>query len=73
MLCRGCFDVWEDDASATSPRTMYQENGRSEGECSGQSSYMPRHVITEHKKFLSGTLLPDNALSPKRVIGDGDR
>lgn len=52
---------------------MYQENGRTEGECSGQSSSLPRHVITEHKKFLSGTLLPDNALSPRRVGGDGDK
>lgn len=70
---RGCFDICEDDASATSPRMMYQENGRTEGECSGQSSSLPHHVITEHKKFLSGTLLPDNALSPKRVGGDGDK
>ncbi|PON52509.1 Serine/threonine protein kinase [Parasponia andersonii] len=70
---KGCFDVCEDDASATSPRTMYQENGRTKGECSGQSSSMPCHVIAEHKKFFSGTLLPDNAVSPKRVIGDGDR
>lgn len=59
--------------SATSPRMMYRENGRSDGDCSGQSSSLPRHVIAEHKKFLSGTLLPDNALSPKRVVGDGDR
>ncbi|GMN42518.1 hypothetical protein TIFTF001_011727 [Ficus carica] len=70
---KGCFDICEDDASATSPRMTYQENGKTEGECSGQSSSLPHHVITEHKKFLSGTLLPDNALSPKRVGGDGDK
>ncbi|XP_024029503.1 serine/threonine-protein kinase BLUS1 isoform X2 [Morus notabilis] len=70
---KGCFDICEDDVSATSPRMVYQENGRSDGDCSGQSSSLPRHVIAEHKKFLSGTLLPDNALSPKRVVGDGDR
>lgn len=59
--------------SANSPRTMDQENGRNDRECSGQNNYLPRHVIPEHKKFLSGSLLPDNALSPKRGTGDGDR
>ncbi len=58
---------------ASSPRAVDQENGRNEGECSGQSSVLPRHVIPEHKIFLSGTLLPENALSPKKVIGDGER
>ena len=53
---------------------MYQENGRTEeGESSGRCNSLPRHVVTEHKKFLSGTLVPDNALSPKRAIVDGDR
>ncbi|KAL5540608.1 hypothetical protein UlMin_043183 [Ulmus minor] len=71
---KGCFDVCEDDASARSPRFMTnQENGRAEGGCSGQSSSLPRHVVAEHKKFLSGSLLPDNVLSPKKVIGDSDR
>ncbi|KAF3444651.1 hypothetical protein FNV43_RR14344 [Rhamnella rubrinervis] len=70
---KGCFDVGEDDVSGNSPRTMDQENGRNEGECSGQSNSLPRHLIPEHRKFLSGSLLPDNALSPKKGIGDGDR
>ncbi|XP_062151382.1 serine/threonine-protein kinase BLUS1 isoform X2 [Alnus glutinosa] len=70
---KGCFDVFEDDVIASSPRAVDQENGRNEGECSGQSSILPRHVIPEHKIFLSGTLLPENALSPKKVIGDGER
>ncbi|KAH0984744.1 hypothetical protein GBA52_011921 [Prunus armeniaca] len=70
---KGCFDVCEDDGSATSPRTFVQENGRTEGETSGQSSYLPRHVIPEPKKFLSGSVLPDGVLSPKKVIGDGER
>lgn len=52
---------------------MYQENGRTEGKCSGQSTSVPHHVVAEHKRFLSGTLLPDNAISPKRLTGDGDR
>ncbi|XP_062106858.1 serine/threonine-protein kinase BLUS1 [Humulus lupulus] len=70
---KGCFDICEDDENATSPRTMCQENGRTDGECSGQSTSIARHIVAEHKKFLSGTLLPDNVVSPKRVVGDGDR
>ncbi|KAE8021536.1 hypothetical protein FH972_007419 [Carpinus fangiana] len=70
---KGCFDVFEDDAIVSSPRDVDQENGRNESECSGQSSILPRHVIPEHKIFLSGSLPPGNALSPKKVIGDGDR
>ena len=71
--CRGCFDVFEDDAIASSPRDVDQENGRNESECSGQSSFLPHHVIPEHKFFSSGSLPLENALSPKKVIGDGDR
>lgn len=59
--------------SANSPRTMDRENGRNDGECSGQNNVLPRHVMPEHRKFLSGSLLPDNALSPRKGIGDGDR
>jgi serine/threonine-protein kinase OSR1/STK39 len=57
----------------SSPRDVDQENGRNESECSRQSSILPRHVIPEHKFFLSGSLPPENALSPKKVIGAGDR
>ncbi|XP_048433815.1 serine/threonine-protein kinase BLUS1 isoform X2 [Pyrus x bretschneideri] len=42
---KGCFDVCEDDVSASSPRNIAQENGRSE----------------------------DYVLSPKKVIGNGER
>lgn len=56
----------------TSPTTMDQENAKNKSECSGQSSSL-RHAIPEHKKFLSGTLLPDSSLSSKRIVGDGDR
>lgn len=58
--------------SATSPRTIVHENGRSGGETSGKSSSLPRHDIPEPKKFMSGSLLPDNVPS-KKVIGEGER
>ncbi|XWS40737.1 hypothetical protein CRYUN_Cryun17cG0021300 [Craigia yunnanensis] len=56
-----------------SSRAVDQDAGRNEGENSGQSSSFPRQVIPEHKRFLSGSLIPDNAFSPKKVAGDGDR
>ncbi|XP_022739771.1 serine/threonine-protein kinase BLUS1-like isoform X2 [Durio zibethinus] len=56
-----------------SSRALDQDAGRNEGENSRQSSSLPRQVIPEHKKFLSGSLIPDNAFSPKKVTGDGDR
>ncbi|XWS44173.1 hypothetical protein CRYUN_Cryun15aG0021800 [Craigia yunnanensis] len=56
-----------------SSRVIDQDAGRNEGENSGQSSSLPRQVIPEHKKFLSGSIIPDNAFSPKKVTGDGDR
>ncbi|XP_007031483.2 PREDICTED: serine/threonine-protein kinase BLUS1 [Theobroma cacao] len=56
-----------------SSRAADQDAGRNEGENSGQSSSLPRQVIPEHKNFLSGSLIPDNAFSPKKVTGDGDR
>ncbi|KAK2661765.1 hypothetical protein Ddye_000339 [Dipteronia dyeriana] len=50
-----------------------QATGKNEGENSGRSSSLPRHVVPEHRKFLSGSLIPDNTFSPKKVIGEGDK
>ncbi|CAL0298954.1 unnamed protein product [Lupinus luteus] len=62
---KGCFDTCEDDVNNTSPRD--------DNESSGPSSSLPQNVINQNKKFLSGSLLPDNFLSPKKVVTDGDR
>ncbi|KAJ4831512.1 hypothetical protein Tsubulata_004745 [Turnera subulata] len=51
-----------------SPGLMNQ--GRNEGENSSYGSYLPRQVLPEPKKFLSGSLVPDNA---KKIIGDENR
>ncbi|XVE83970.1 hypothetical protein DITRI_Ditri16bG0131500 [Diplodiscus trichospermus] len=56
-----------------SSRAMDQDIRRNEGENYGRSSSLPHQIIPEHKKFLSGSLIPDNAFSPKKVTGDGDR
>lgn len=90
---KGCFDMCEDDITASSPSwedTMQsestqqndmlslakiedQEGGKDDGENLRQSSSLPRSVIPGHKKFFSGSLLQDNALSPKKVVTDGER
>ncbi|KAI4348164.1 hypothetical protein L6164_008920 [Bauhinia variegata] len=70
---KGCFDVCEDDVNNTSPRDLDQDFGRDENGSSGPSSSLPQIVITEHKKFWSGSLLPDNFPSSKKVVTDGDR
>ncbi|XP_031265253.1 serine/threonine-protein kinase BLUS1 isoform X2 [Pistacia vera] len=74
----GCKDTTQLDIEQqflrnTSPWALDQETGRNESENSGRNSSLPRHAICEHKKFLSGSLIPDNAFSPKKVIGEGDR
>ncbi|KAK3183570.1 hypothetical protein Dsin_030856 [Dipteronia sinensis] len=85
---KGCFDIGEDDEDATSPNSkgtldleqqfltktsLDQATLKNEGENSGRSSSLPLHVVPEHKKFLSGSLIPDNAFSPKKGIGEGER
>ncbi|XP_049383122.1 serine/threonine-protein kinase BLUS1 [Solanum stenotomum] len=90
---KGCFDMCEDDITASSPSwedTMRsesnqqndmlslakiedQDGGKDDGENLRQSSSLPRSVIPGHKKFFSGSLLQDNALSPKKVVTDGER
>ncbi|GAV74647.1 Pkinase domain-containing protein [Cephalotus follicularis] len=83
---KACFDVGEDDDSLTSPGwkgaaqsdsqqppgTVDEESGRNEGGKSGHRS-SPRQVIPENKRFLSSSLTLENASSPKKVTGDGDR
>lgn len=71
--CRGCFDIGEDDVNNTSPRDLDRDYGRNENGSSGLSSSLPQNAITEPKKHLSGSLLPDNFLAPKKVVTNGDR
>lgn len=70
-LCRGCFDVCDDDTNSASPRDSDHDYGRIDNESSGPSNSLPQNTVTPHRKFLSGSLQPDN-FSPKKVI-DGDR
>lgn len=49
-----------------------QDGGKDDGENLRQSSSLPRSLIPGHKKFFSGSLLQDNAHSPKKVT-DGER
>ncbi|XP_050221705.1 uncharacterized protein LOC126671921 isoform X2 [Mercurialis annua] len=44
-----------------------------EGDNFERSSSLPRHISVEYKKCLSGPLVPENSLSPKKIIGDENR
>lgn len=56
------------------PKAMDQPGRRVDAESMGRSSSVPRHVIPSgQKKFFSGSLVPDNILSPKKVLCEGDR
>lgn len=59
--------------SESEEQSVDQEAEKDDGENFGRSSSLPRQIIPGHKKFFSGSLLQDNALSPKKVNGDGDR
>ncbi|XP_011655420.1 serine/threonine-protein kinase BLUS1 isoform X3 [Cucumis sativus] len=69
---KDCFDIYE-DISTDSVRPVDRENGRTEGESSGQSGSLPRHYMSENKRSFSGSLISDNAVSPKKITVDGDR
>ncbi|MED6171643.1 hypothetical protein PIB30_042538 [Stylosanthes scabra] len=68
---KGCFDVGEEDVNNTSPKDLDTDSGRS-NETSGPSGSLPQNAIAQQKKFLSGSLLPDNFPSSKKVP-DSDR
>ncbi|XP_044479067.1 serine/threonine-protein kinase BLUS1-like isoform X1 [Mangifera indica] len=67
------LDIEQRFLQNTSPGALDQETGRNEGENSGRSSSLACQAISEHKKFLSGSLIPDSSFAPKKIIGEGDR
>ncbi|XP_043706833.1 serine/threonine-protein kinase BLUS1-like isoform X2 [Telopea speciosissima] len=51
-----------------------QEIKKCDGENLEKGSSLPKYMIPGRQKFFSGSILPDNVLSPhKKVYGDGDR
>ncbi|CAN6873175.1 unnamed protein product [Brassica oleracea] len=44
-----------------------------EEDTAAQNSYLPRHVISEQKKYSSGSLIPESTYSPKRISMEADR
>lgn len=50
-----------------------QDARRDDSENPGQISTVPRSAIPGHQKILSGSLIQENLLSPKKIISDGDR
>ncbi|XP_042755260.2 serine/threonine-protein kinase BLUS1 [Lactuca sativa] len=82
----GCFDVCEDDVATVSLtgqdenplspvklplKTKDQETETRENVVVKKS--LQRITITGSKKFMSGSLLPDNVLSPNKLVANGER
>lgn len=83
---RGCFDVCEDDAGDENPldndqqsaikpsvETEEQEAERNDAEHFGQNISLPKPITDEPRRYLSGSLLPDNSFSSKKLVADVDR
>ncbi|KAE8731915.1 hypothetical protein F3Y22_tig00002377pilonHSYRG00002 [Hibiscus syriacus] len=69
---KGVTQLESEQFITNSLRALDQDAGRYEGENSRQSISLPRQVIPQHKRFWSGSLIPDN-LPLKNVAGNGDR
>uniref|UniRef100_A0A1J3INX7 Serine/threonine-protein kinase fray2 n=1 Tax=Noccaea caerulescens TaxID=107243 RepID=A0A1J3INX7_NOCCA len=50
-----------------------QAHTTKEEDTAAQNSSVPRHVISEQKKHLSGSVIPESTVSPKRINSDADR
>ncbi|XP_047970708.1 serine/threonine-protein kinase BLUS1-like isoform X1 [Salvia hispanica] len=84
---KGCFDVSEDDIAATSPTSrdsvpsdFEQQNPQQSStsavdrEAGTDDGLDPSHSsIAGRRKFSSGSLLQEYVLSPRKLIGNGDR
>ncbi|KAK4426149.1 Serine/threonine-protein kinase fray2 [Sesamum alatum] len=81
---KGCFDFSEDDIAGGTDSEQQsqqqsftgavdQEAGMDDGADPGLVGSISHSGIAGHRNFSSGQLIPDNVLSPKRLIGDGDR
>ncbi|GFP99724.1 serine/threonine-protein kinase fray2 [Phtheirospermum japonicum] len=82
---KGCFDICEDDVATGSPssRGSVQSDSEQQSQHHSTANAVDREasgsllhsVLSGRKKLSSGSLVQDtnNALSPKKFIGDGDR
>lgn len=83
---KGCFDVCEDYAGDENPsdndqqsaikpsvETEEQEVERNDAEHFGQNISLPKPITDEPRRYLSGSLLPDNSFSSKKLVADVDR
>ncbi|KAG2279700.1 hypothetical protein Bca52824_050920 [Brassica carinata] len=67
---KGCFDIDEDEDNET---IGTQAHTTKEEDTAAQISSLPRHVISEQKKYSSGSILPEGTFSPKRTSSDAER
>ncbi|CAF2136051.1 unnamed protein product [Brassica rapa subsp. narinosa] len=67
---KGCFDIDEDEDNET---IGTQAHTTKEEDTAAQISSLPRHVISEQKKYSSGSILPEGTFSPKKTSSDAER
>ncbi|KAI7750360.1 hypothetical protein M8C21_014686, partial [Ambrosia artemisiifolia] len=80
---QGCFDICEDDVSTASPteqpplqlslKASDQETDKDEIKQLGRIKSLQKTSIPGPRKYMSGSLLPDNVISPKKLMSNGER
>ncbi|KAK1410113.1 hypothetical protein QVD17_36646 [Tagetes erecta] len=80
---KGCFDICEDDGADVSPteqplvplslKAGDQETDKDEIKKLERLKSLQKTTITGPRKYMSGSLLPDNVISPKKLVSNGER
>ncbi|KAJ0527372.1 hypothetical protein HanHA300_Chr09g0333291 [Helianthus annuus] len=81
---KGCFDICEDDVATVSPteqppvqlsmKASDQETDKDNDiKHLGRIKSLQKTSIPGPRKYMSGSLLPDNVSSPKKLMSNGER
>ncbi|KAJ0754763.1 putative non-specific serine/threonine protein kinase [Helianthus annuus] len=81
---KGCFDICEDDVASVSPteqppvqlsmKASDQETDKDDDiKHLGRIKSLQKTSIPGPRKYMSGSLLPDNVSSPKKLMSNGER
>ncbi|MFS8011282.1 putative protein kinase STE-STE20-Fray family [Helianthus anomalus] len=81
---KGCFDICEDDVATVSPteqppvqlsmKASDQETDKDDDiKQLGRIKSLQKTSIPGPRKYMSGSLLPDNVRSPKKLMSNGER
>ncbi|KAK9061717.1 hypothetical protein SSX86_018900 [Deinandra increscens subsp. villosa] len=80
---KGCFDICEDDIETDSPTEQHpvqlspkasdQETDKDEVKQLERIKSLQKTTISGPRKYMSGSLVPDNVISPKKLLSNGER